>query len=51
MWRPTRAEVEAINRMLYEELQAVRDRLNALLEDDGEESGAGNTTTEGEETP
>lgn len=51
MWRPTRAEVEAVNRMLYEELQAVRDRLNALLEDDGEGSGDDNTTTEGEEAP
>lgn len=48
MWRPTRAEVEAINRLLYEELQAIRDRLNTLLEEGGGESGDTNETTASE---
>lgn len=39
MRRPTRAEVEAVNRLLYEELEAFRDRLNALLDDEGDDAG------------
>ncbi|HKV43603.1 MAG TPA: hypothetical protein VJT32_02830 [bacterium] len=51
MWRPTRAEVEAINRLLYEEMQAIRDRLNTLLDDGEEDPGDNHEITEGGEKP
>ena len=51
MWRPTRAEVEAVNRMLYEELQAIRDRLNDLLDEGDDEAGAMGDKPEPTEDP
>ncbi len=42
--RPTRAELEAENVVLFEELVAIRDRLDAFLsEDDGLEDEEGAT--------
>ena len=48
--RPTRAELEAENVVLFEELVAIRDRLDAFLsEDDGLEDEEGATADQGPE--